>query len=456
MLVGESGVNTFSYLEYQASDGTSEVFVLDADAPAVSGGIVTLVGTDKNDKLKLGYDSNPGDLKGLAGDDRLYGGQSDDYLDGGTGDDYLTGNSGEDTLSGGEGEDYLEGGLGSDYLAGGAGDDVYVIEVNYGSFFDYAGWDNVDTTLDPSNPLYENTWDYTVGNVDTINDADGADRLIIITPPSSEDPFDQYHETILIDENGNLNLNWIVETASSNAYQWSLTPGYEHDPISDTAANFWMYGAAMPVQANGKSGAYDQFELVFTSQGNAEAWLLEQFGPQLHSTWGEVENQSDYSKYIKVYNPAKNLKAGVNEYGVGKDAKGVDIDLKSESYVYSFDTEALQADGIIVQTKFSSLVDLQTAYPNTVSANDVFVKHLMYNEYVPAVNLSNLQSAGYHLDFDLYKVETWPGFSDLPKATDTNSPEVGTQEYWSANFDISVLRQLCQICGPRVKTATHG
>ena len=164
---------------------------------------------------------------------------------------------------------------------------------------------------------------------------------------------------------------------------------------------------------------------------------MEQFGPQLHSTWGEVENQSDYSKYIKVYNPAKNLKAGVNNYGVGKDAKGVDIDLKSESYVYSFDTEALQADGIPVQTKFSSLVDLQTAYPYTVSANDVFVKDLMYNEYVPAVNLSNLQSAGYHLDFDLYKVETWPGFSDLPEATDTNSPEVGTQEYWSANFDIS-------------------
>ena len=134
MLVGESGVNTFSYLEYQASDGTSEVFVLDANAPAISGGIVTLVGTDKNDKLKLNYNSNPGDLKGLAGDDRLHGGQSDDYLDGGTGDDYLVGNQGEDTLSGGEGEDYLEGGLGSDYMAGGAGDDVYVFEINYGSF----------------------------------------------------------------------------------------------------------------------------------------------------------------------------------------------------------------------------------------------------------------------------------------------------------------------------------
>ena len=88
MLVGESGVNTFSYLEL-ASDGTSEVFVLDADAPAVSGGIVTLVGTDKNDKLKLNYHSNPDDLKGLKGDDRLHGGQSDDYLDGGTGDDYF-------------------------------------------------------------------------------------------------------------------------------------------------------------------------------------------------------------------------------------------------------------------------------------------------------------------------------------------------------------------------------
>ena len=203
MRVGESGVNTFSYLEYQASDGESEIFVLDTNAPAIPGGIVTLVGTDKDDKLKLNWNSNPGDLKGLAGDDRLQGGGSDDFLDGGSGDDYLDGNEGADTLTGGSGEDYLEGGLGFDYMAGGAGDDVYVFELNYGSFFDMAGWDNVDDTLQPGDPNYENHWDITVGNVDTIAETEGTDRLIIILPPSSENPFDQYHESIAIDDQGN-------------------------------------------------------------------------------------------------------------------------------------------------------------------------------------------------------------------------------------------------------------
>ena len=73
------------------------------------------------------------------------------------------------------------------------------------------------------------------------------------------------------------------------------------------------------------------------------------------------------------------------------------------------------------------------------------------------INLQIFKSAGYHLDFDLYKVETWPGFSDLPKATDTVSPEVGTQEYWKANFDMSAAPPVVPNIWPAVNGSSgHG
>lgn len=76
-------------------------------------------------------------LYGNKGDDTLYGNESDDFLYGGEGNDILEGNAGHDTLHGdegddiligGEGNDWLEGGAGADTLIGGLGDDTYIVD----------------------------------------------------------------------------------------------------------------------------------------------------------------------------------------------------------------------------------------------------------------------------------------------------------------------------------------
>lgn len=72
-----------------------------------------------------GDDSNNHDtLHGGNGDDRLYGGQGNDTLYGEAGEDLLSGGSGNDRLRGGSHNDTLEGGPGADSLDGGDGSDT--------------------------------------------------------------------------------------------------------------------------------------------------------------------------------------------------------------------------------------------------------------------------------------------------------------------------------------------
>ena len=61
---------------------------------------------------------------GVAGNDKLNGGDGDDFLYGGGGDDALKGDKDNDTLYGG---------TGNDSLVGGNGNDRYVIEANSGA-----------------------------------------------------------------------------------------------------------------------------------------------------------------------------------------------------------------------------------------------------------------------------------------------------------------------------------
>ena len=72
-------------------------------------------------------------VRGLGGDDVLYGGSAKDRLVGGAGNDMLyggdnadvlSGGGGADTLDGGSGADTLDGGWGADELHGGAGNDI--------------------------------------------------------------------------------------------------------------------------------------------------------------------------------------------------------------------------------------------------------------------------------------------------------------------------------------------
>jgi Ca2+-binding RTX toxin-like protein len=97
--------------------------------------VVVAGATAGNDSLG-GYNDMANRIKGLDGNDHLYGGvlndvltggNGNDGLHGGDGDDILDGGSGHDVLHGGRGKDRLVGGTGSDTLNGGEGDDTYII-----------------------------------------------------------------------------------------------------------------------------------------------------------------------------------------------------------------------------------------------------------------------------------------------------------------------------------------
>ena len=97
---------------------------------------VVVGGATGGDDRLGGYNDMANRIKGLNGDDVLFGGvmndvliggNGNDNLHGGDGDDILNGGSGNDVLYGGNGSDRLVSGRGSDILSGGEGDDSYVI-----------------------------------------------------------------------------------------------------------------------------------------------------------------------------------------------------------------------------------------------------------------------------------------------------------------------------------------
>ena len=97
---------------------------------------VVVGGATGGDDWLGGYNDMANRIKGLRGDDVLFGGvmndalrggSGNDTLHGGDGDDFLDGGSGDDVLYGGRGSDRLISGRGSDTLNGGEGDDSYVI-----------------------------------------------------------------------------------------------------------------------------------------------------------------------------------------------------------------------------------------------------------------------------------------------------------------------------------------
>ena len=96
-------------------------------------GFEQLAGTQQNDRI-FGSDA-ANILRGLGGEDRMFGRDGDDTMSGGAGRDIITGNGGSDLLLGEDGNDILRGGggtdrlldgAGADRLLGGAGADVFV------------------------------------------------------------------------------------------------------------------------------------------------------------------------------------------------------------------------------------------------------------------------------------------------------------------------------------------
>ncbi|MDP1573224.1 MAG: calcium-binding protein, partial [Pseudomonadota bacterium] len=92
------------------------------DVQAIKARTVTR-GTAEADTL-YGYNGVGNRILGLAGDDRLHGGDADDTLRGDEGNDRLYGKSGDDILAGGIGDDVVQGGLGSDIYLFDRGDGI--------------------------------------------------------------------------------------------------------------------------------------------------------------------------------------------------------------------------------------------------------------------------------------------------------------------------------------------
>ena len=89
-------------------------------ATAGSGFVVKGGGGD--DVVYGGPDAD--DIRGNAGDDRLFGRGGGDRINGGPDEDWIDGDAGDDVLNGGTGDDVVQGGAGDDMVRGDLGDDA--------------------------------------------------------------------------------------------------------------------------------------------------------------------------------------------------------------------------------------------------------------------------------------------------------------------------------------------
>ena len=135
---GHAEGDTFNMetVEYTDADGnTRSVQVPD---------IENLRGTEHDDILA--GDIRDNELRGLGGNDKLFGGPDggNDQLHGGDGDDKVYGGKGEDTLYGNAGTDTLYGGPDNDHLLGGPGADTLI----GGDGDDYAAYWDADSAVE--------------------------------------------------------------------------------------------------------------------------------------------------------------------------------------------------------------------------------------------------------------------------------------------------------------------
>ncbi|MDC1293765.1 hypothetical protein N8Z70_01820, partial [Candidatus Puniceispirillum sp.] len=414
----------FSYVEFvsvdpQTGEETSEIFQVDPNAPPVNGGLVTVLGTNSTtgDDIEIPWDSGPVSVAGLKGDDIIEGGMSDDVIDGGEGDDLLFGGSGEDTLSGGVGEDMLDGGHGSDKLFGGAGDDVYKIDLSYSGFLDVAGYDNVvlndDGTINhEASP--ENPWDLTIGNVDTISDDSGTDRIWITNFQPTLNPFDQYKDMLSIDGDGTLVMKWGWDAESPTSYQYTLKEGFDHQIFDALVLDAKENGGYIATKSNVNSPTEQPKYTypVFDKQWQAENFYREQNGLNFDAP----------SQVHKIKIAPRNI---INEGELG-------YALESATSVKWLEVWVPGPEGTVNE---SSTLDF-AAYPGMVNIADTFYYNKIDKDYEQGGTLDALAESGQHTQFDLGRIETWPGFEDLPVAIDPNNPEAGSQEYYLKNFEL--------------------
>jgi len=130
------------------------------------GGDDTLFGSSDSDRFfgNMGNDILIGD----AGNDDLRGGQGSDELIGDEGNDSLFGNLGSDTIQGGDGNDFIRGGQDKDTLLGGNGDDTLYGDLGADSLIGDAGADifvlNSELIVNPLNADFIGDYNFRDGD----------------------------------------------------------------------------------------------------------------------------------------------------------------------------------------------------------------------------------------------------------------------------------------------------
>ncbi|MDC1294187.1 hypothetical protein N8Z70_04015, partial [Candidatus Puniceispirillum sp.] len=417
--------HVFSYIEffyYDAASGEtkSDLFQVNPNAPSVDGAIITILGTDLADNID--YDGfGPASIAGLKGDDIINGDRSDDKLDGGEGDDLLFGNGGEDTLSGGLGEDFLDGGHGSDKLYGGYGDDVYKIDLDYSGFLDRVGYDDVVYNDDGTinwDLTDVSPWDDVIGNVDSIVDDGGTDRIWITDFQPTLNPFDQYKEMLSIADDGTLVMKWGWDADSPSSYQYTLKEGFEFERFDPTVIAANQYGGYVVTKNNVNSTTEP---VKCTWPVFAEEWQAEEYYRKEHGLNWDA--------------PATVHKIQIAPRTITHD-DGTGYALESATLVPWQEFWVPGPEGSVIEQTATNILGFNELPANSVNVADTLFYDSIDKQYYQTGNLDRLQDDGKNLDFDLGRIDTWPGFRDLPAAIDPANPEAGTQEYYLKNFKL--------------------
>lgn len=138
-----NGVN----VTFTANDAATYAYANGFASGSFSGAEI-VGGTEYNDTINAGADSDGQVLYGQGGADSITGGSGNNVIYGGTGADSISSGAGADRVDGGDGSDVIYYGTGTDTVYGGAGDDLVddVAGWQAGPFNDYVdGGDGNDT-----------------------------------------------------------------------------------------------------------------------------------------------------------------------------------------------------------------------------------------------------------------------------------------------------------------------
>ena len=320
---------------------------------------------------------------------------------------------GADTLIGGEGDDLLLPFIGKNSLFGGDGNDIYNIHLTYDAFWDMAGYDS-GPDLDPHETI--------VGGLDLITEASGdADKVWIVNFPSHGyyDPFDQYFANHFIDQDGNFNFTYELGHDSPSMLKYSLKAGYEDATFGEpklTSAKM-SYSGPDPTNANNYAVTLElTFDAPLAITNYEMAFLSKQKvpGEAIHNLSLEGESSGTTHKFKLLTGQDPSSWTTIDQATAFNGGIGNYITAEVSGVFQSPTTMTIDLDQIIpfdLMKLNGSSVEVETGQTGQSSLYELFKQ-------------------GKNLNFDLGKIETWPGFDELSDVD---------KAYYTKNFSLDAL-----------------